>query len=353
MVRLFQSRGIFAVVARLRLATFPVDACRACDGEWVSEAGPGRVHPGPWCGGGERSAEWHFRDEEVVPRRAGAHHVGVEDHHLAVGARFPERHGPVLTGRVGRVVVQEQPRVAAVAAHEADGQSPQRPRPGANVGKAAQAGPLFQEVSPQLGIRLDPVPGVVHVRAATVTHHLRPVHGEPPTDIVAIFGEGGGRVGIHADPVAPQVGIVEERRRDGLRRAEGVGGQIHSLTVVWAFSRIAYRPSRSNRGSIRPEPKPVASVYVKYCPVWALKAKRTWLLTTMPTNQVSLLSCCSHPQAVCPKFTGKNPVFSSAIVAVLNRTSCEPEMMYRIRSCPATLANDAPRSRFGWTGSLR
>src|SRR3989440_6627335 len=30
MVRLFQSRGIFAAVARLRLATLPVDSCRAC-----------------------------------------------------------------------------------------------------------------------------------------------------------------------------------------------------------------------------------------------------------------------------------------------------------------------------------
>ena len=30
MVRLFQSRGIFAAVARLRLATLPVDSCQAC-----------------------------------------------------------------------------------------------------------------------------------------------------------------------------------------------------------------------------------------------------------------------------------------------------------------------------------
>src|SRR6266568_8498494 len=97
MVRLFQSWGIFAVVARLRLATFPVDACRACyiATRWrmCKREGPGHCPaPGPpfvSTGGPRGSAQRHFRDEQVIAARPV--HVRVEDHHLAVGTRFPPR----------------------------------------------------------------------------------------------------------------------------------------------------------------------------------------------------------------------------------------------------------------------
>src|SRR6266513_2588743 len=77
MVRLFQSRGIFAAVARLRLATLPIDSCRpvACPPAWSSAAHefvPDSPHvPPPHCPpGGRRRPR---ADARRLQQRAGAH----------------------------------------------------------------------------------------------------------------------------------------------------------------------------------------------------------------------------------------------------------------------------------------
>src|SRR2546430_4313336 len=77
MVRLFQSRGIFAAVARLRLATLPLDSCRpvACPPAWSSAAHefvPDSPHvPPPHCPpGGRRRPR---ADARRPQQRPGAH----------------------------------------------------------------------------------------------------------------------------------------------------------------------------------------------------------------------------------------------------------------------------------------
>src|SRR5436190_2007403 len=77
MVRRFQSRGIFAAVARLRLATLPIDSCRpvACPPAWSSAAHefvPDSPHvPPPHCPPGGRHRP--RADARRVQQRAGAH----------------------------------------------------------------------------------------------------------------------------------------------------------------------------------------------------------------------------------------------------------------------------------------
>src|SRR5207248_9129545 len=87
---------------------------------------PGRILvPAPTTKATGPSAEGHFGHEQVVAARSV--HVRVEDHHLAVRARLGVWIR-VVAGSNG-VVMKEQPRVAAVAAHDADGLHPDHRRP--------------------------------------------------------------------------------------------------------------------------------------------------------------------------------------------------------------------------------
>src|SRR5436309_477164 len=80
--------------------------------------GPSGAPPGPPSQlGTVGSVQRHFRHEQVIAARAV--HVRVEDDDLAVGTRLGEGVGIIVGMR--RVVMDQQPRVAAVAAYDADG----------------------------------------------------------------------------------------------------------------------------------------------------------------------------------------------------------------------------------------
>jgi len=72
------------------------------------------------------------------------------------------------------------------------------------------------------------------------------------------------------------------------------------------------------------------------------------LSASSPANHTSLLSCWSQPKPLTE--SGNDPVFSTAIVAVLYLRTCEPVMMYAMRGWLARLEKVKQRSRSGCHG---